>query len=157
MIEDWTDSDESQQLPLVGGYGLGRDWVTPHTWRVTHVKDLVQFVQWFSGEGNGNWLHYSCLENPVDGEAWQATVHGVAKSRTHLSDFTFWCKEPTHWKRCWCWKRVKAGGEVGDRGWDGWMASLTQWIEFGQTQGDSEGQESMMCYSPWCHKQSDTT
>ena len=34
------------------------------------------------GEGNGNPLHYSCLENPMDGGAWQATVHGVAKSRT---------------------------------------------------------------------------
>ena len=35
-----------------------------------------------SGEGNGNPLKYSCLENPMDGGAWQATVHGVAKSRT---------------------------------------------------------------------------
>ena len=41
------------------------------------------------GEGNDNPLQYFCLENPMDGEAWQATVHGVAKSRTRLSDFTF--------------------------------------------------------------------
>ena len=41
------------------------------------------------GEGNGNPLQYSCLENPVDGGAWWATVHGVAKSWTRLSDFTF--------------------------------------------------------------------
>ena len=40
------------------------------------------------GEGNGNPLQYSCLENPTDGEAWWATVHGVAKSQTRLSDFT---------------------------------------------------------------------
>ena len=40
------------------------------------------------GEGNGNPLQYSCLENPMDGGAWRATVHGVAKSRTQLSDFT---------------------------------------------------------------------
>ena len=38
-----------------------------------------------------------------------------------------WCEELTHWKRPWCWERLKAGGE-GDEGWDGWMASLTQWI-----------------------------
>ena len=38
-----------------------------------------------------------------------------------------WYEELTHWKRPWCWKRLKAGGEGGDRGWDGWMASLTQW------------------------------
>ena len=41
------------------------------------------------GEGNGNPLQYSFLENPMEGGAWQATVHGVAKSRTGLSDFTF--------------------------------------------------------------------
>ena len=41
-----------------------------------------------SGEGNGNPLQYSCLENPMDGGAWQATVHGVAKSWTQLSNFT---------------------------------------------------------------------
>ena len=45
--------------------------------------DLVQ------GEGNGTPLHYSCLENPMDRGAWWAAVHGVAKSRTRLSDFTF--------------------------------------------------------------------
>ena len=38
------------------------------------------------GEGNGNPLQYSCLENPMDREAWQATVHGVAKSQIKLSD-----------------------------------------------------------------------
>ena len=40
------------------------------------------------GEGNGNPLQYSCLENPMDRGAWQATIHGIAKSRTRLSDFT---------------------------------------------------------------------
>ena len=40
-------------------------------------------------EGNGTPFQYSCLENPMDGGAWWATVHGVAKSRTRLSDFTF--------------------------------------------------------------------
>ena len=38
-----------------------------------------------------------------------------------------WCKELTHWKRPWCWEKLKAGGERDDKGWDGWMASLTQW------------------------------
>ena len=40
------------------------------------------------GEGNGNPLQYSCLENPMDGRAWLATVHGVTKSWTRLSDCT---------------------------------------------------------------------
>ena len=41
------------------------------------------------GEGNGTPLQYSCLENPMDGGAWSAAVHGVTKSRTGLSDLTF--------------------------------------------------------------------
>ena len=41
------------------------------------------------GEGNGTALQYCCLDNPMDGGAWKAAVHGVAKSRTRLNDFTF--------------------------------------------------------------------
>ena len=41
------------------------------------------------GEGNGNPLQYSGLENPMDGGAWWAAVHGIVKSQTRLSDFTF--------------------------------------------------------------------
>ena len=44
---------------------------------------------YLSGEGNGTPLQYSCLENPMDGGAWWAAVHGVAQSQTRLSDFTF--------------------------------------------------------------------
>ena len=43
------------------------------------------------------------------------------------STLTTWCKETTHWKRPWCWERLWAGGEGGDRGWDGWMALHIQW------------------------------
>ena len=39
-----------------------------------------------------------------------------------------WCEELTHWKRLWCREGLGAGGEGDDRGWDGWMASLTQWM-----------------------------
>ena len=41
------------------------------------------------GEGNGTLLQYSCWENPMDGGAWKAAVHGVAEGQTRLSDFTF--------------------------------------------------------------------
>ena len=53
----------------------------------TGVRSLAQ--EGPPGEGNSNPLQYSWLENPMDGEAWRATVHGVAKSRTRLSDFHF--------------------------------------------------------------------
>ena len=45
-----------------------------------------------------------------------------------LQYFRPWCEEPTHWRRPWCWERLRAGGEGDDRGWDGWMASPTQWM-----------------------------
>ena len=44
-----------------------------------------------------------------------------------LNTLATWCEELTHWKRPWCWERVKAGGEGHDRGRDGWMALLTWW------------------------------
>ena len=44
-----------------------------------------------------------------------------------LQYFDTWCEELTHWKRPWCWERLKAGGKDDDRGWGGWMASQTQW------------------------------
>ena len=62
-------------------------------------------------EGNGTPLQYSCLENPMDGGAWWATVHGVSKSRTWLSDFTF-----THWRRKWQPTPVFWPGESQGRG-----------------------------------------
>ena len=43
------------------------------------------------------------------------------------STLATWYEELTHWKRPWCWERLKMGGEGDNRGWDGWMASPTQW------------------------------
>ena len=60
------------------------------------------------------------------------------------------------WKRPWCWERLKAGGEGDDRGWDGWMASLTQWTwVWASSVGDGLG--SLVCCSAWGRKELDTT
>ena len=53
--------------------------------------------------------------------------------------------------------KMKAGGEGDNRGWDGWMASLTQWTWVQLTPGVGDGQGSLVCCSPWGHKESDTT
>ena len=71
--------------------------------------------------------------------------------------YCLWCKELTYWKRPWCWERLRAWEEVGDRGWDGWMASPTQWTWVWATLGESEGQRSLGCCSLWGCKESDTT
>ena len=47
--------------------------------------------------------------------------------RWNSNPLATWCKELTHLKRPWCWERLRAGGEGDNRGWDGWMAPLTQW------------------------------
>ena len=44
-----------------------------------------------------------------------------------LNILATWCEELTHMKRPWCWERLRVRGEGDNRGWDGWMASLTQW------------------------------
>ena len=54
---------------------------------ISQSNFIVGSIQ-LDGEGNGTPLQYSCLENPMDGGAWWAAVHGVAKSQTQLSDFT---------------------------------------------------------------------
>ena len=62
-----------------------------------------------------------------------------------------WCEELPHWKRPWCWERLRAGGDGDNRGWDGWMASLTQWTWVG------DGQGGLACCGSQGHKESDTT
>ena len=53
------------------------------------IRKVYWHLTYLTGEGNGTPLQYSCLENPMDGGAWWAAVHGVAEGRTRLSDFTF--------------------------------------------------------------------
>ena len=64
--------------------------------------------------------------NPKGNQSWLFIERIDAEAET-LNNLAPWCEEPTHWERPWCWERLKAGGEGDDRGWDGWMASLTWW------------------------------
>ena len=89
---------------ILGFNGNSSSTYLPHTYKVPRTSLVAQTVKCLaynvgdlgsipglgrsSGEGNGNPLQYSCLENPMDRGVWWATVHGVAKSRTRLSDFT---------------------------------------------------------------------
>ena len=69
-----------------------------------------------------------------------------------------WCEQLIHWKRPWCWERLRAGREVDNRGWDSWMASSTQWTTrwtWWTWVGGRQG--GLACYSPWGCKESDMT
>ena len=92
-----------QFFPRLTFYTRGSRVVKNGLW---NLSDLNLNLNYFSplnscvGEGNVTPLQYSCLENPMDGGAWWAAVHGVAKSRTWLSDFTFTSLFTfMHWRR----------------------------------------------------------
>ena len=67
-----------------------------------------------------------------------------------------WCEELTHLKRPWCWERLKAGGEGDDRGWDGWLASPTQWTWVWVNSG-RRWWTGLACCGSWGHKELDMT
>ena len=84
-----------------------------------HLKIKFSAFAWTilnNGEGNGAPLQYSCLENPMDGGAWWAAIHGVTKSWTWLRDFTFhfhaWEKEMATHSSDPAW-RISGTGEPG--------------------------------------------
>ena len=60
-------------------------------------------------------------------------------------------------EKTWMLRKIEGGGEGGDRGWDGWMASPTQWTRIWANSGDSGGQRSLACCSLWACKESDMT
>ena len=84
----------------------------------------------YTGEGDGTPLQDSCLENPMDGGAWCAAVHGVAESWTQLSDFTFTFHFRA-WRRKWQPTTVFLPGE--SQGWQ----SLVGCCLWGRTESDT--------------------
>ena len=84
-------------LPFPGSLLPVSVWINLTTLLYTNEFNYYNFWNYFLwpplncifGEGNGNPLQYSCLANPMDGGAWWAAVHGVARNWTRLSDFTF--------------------------------------------------------------------
>ena len=82
------------------------------------------------GVGEDSWESLGLQGDPRS-QSWRKSALNI-----HWKDWcwswnsntlTTWWIELTHWKRPWCWERLKAGGEGADRGWDGWMASPTRW------------------------------
>ena len=122
-----------------------KSWV-PKNWCFWIVLKKIPLdykeIQPVNSEGNQSWLNVHWKD-----WCWSTTSSTLAT----------WCEELTHWKRPWCWERLKAGEEGDDRGWDGWMASPTRctWVE--QAPGVGDGQGCLARYSPWSHKESDAT
>ena len=70
-----------------------------------------------------------CMEIKLVNCKWNQSWIFIGRMmlKLKLQSLATWCEELTHWKRPRCWARLRAGGEGDDRGWDGWIASLTQW------------------------------
>ena len=115
-----------------------------------------------------NWCFWTVvlektLESPLDiqqvnyrgNQSWIFTGRTDAEAETNT--LASWCKVLTHWKRPRSWERLKAGGEEDDRGWDGWLASLTWWTWVWSSSWSWLWTWKPMCCSPWGCKQLDTT
>ena len=79
----------------------------------------------------------------------------LLKLKLHI--LVIWCEKLAHWKRPWCWERLKAKGERSSRGWDGWMASLSQGTRVWANSGRWWRTGSLESCSPWGRKKLDTT
>ena len=85
------------------------------------------------GVGEDSWESLGFQGDPTSQSSRKSVLNNHRKDRWwswNSNSLAMWCEELTHWKRPWCWERLKAGGEGDNRGWGGWMASLTQrtWV-----------------------------
>ena len=98
------------------------------------------------------------LEDPLDSKEIQP-VHPkghqswmfIGRTQDEAETPILWPPDGNNWhlKRSWCWERLKVGGEGGNRGWDGWMASLTQWTWVWISSGSWWWTWSLACCNPW--------
>ena len=82
------------------------------------------------GAGEDSWGSLGLQGDPTSPSSRKSVLNVHCKDwcwSWNSNTLATWWEELTHLKRPWCWERLKAGGEGDDRGWDGWMASLTPW------------------------------
>ena len=112
------------------------------------------------GVGEDSWYFLGLQEDPSS-QSWGKSVLNI-----HWKDWCWgwsfnilatWCKEQTHWKRPWCWERLKEGGEGDDRGWDSWLASPIRWTWVWASSGSQWWTGKPGVLHPWGRKESDTT
>jgi len=96
-------------------------------WRKLSAEELMLLN---CGVGEDSWESLGLQGDPTS-PFWRRSALGVLWKEWcqswNSSTLATSCEELTHWKRLWCWEGLGAGGEGDDRGWDGWMVSLTRW------------------------------
>ena len=112
------------------------------------------------GVGEDSWESLGLQRDPTSPSYRKSVLNSHWKDRCwswNSNTLATWCEELIQWKRPGCWEILKAGGEGDDRGWDGWMASPTQWKWVWVNPGIWWWKRSLVCCSPWHHKESDMT
>ena len=117
-----------------GSYSQGYGFSSSHVWmwELDYKESWVlnNWCFWTNGVGKDSW------EVPWTARKSNQSILKETLLNIHWKDWCWswnsntlatWWEELTYWKRPWCWERLEAGGEGDDRGWDGWMASQTQW------------------------------
>ena len=142
MLAPWKESDgnlrqcikkQRHHFANKGPYNQSHGFPSSHVWmwELDHKEGWVPKnwcfqlwcwrillrVPWTASRSNQPVLKEITLNVLCKDWCWRWDSNTLAK----------WCKELTHWKRPWWWERLRAGEKGDDRGWDGWMASLTQW------------------------------
>ena len=134
------DGHESEWTPGVGD-GQG-GLVCCDSWG-RKESDMTEWLNWTKL----NWTYPFIDRAPKKCNTKECSNHCVTVLISHASQLFEADSFPS---RPWCWERLKAGGEEGNRGWDGWMVSLTKWAwVWAKSTRDSKGQGSLACYSPW--------
>ena len=113
-----------------GSIGLPSSSSHVWMWELDYKENWALKILLICGVGEDSWESLGLQGDPTS-PFWRRSALGV-----HWKDWCWswnsntlstWCKELTHLKRLWCRERLGAGGQGEDRGWDGWMALLTQW------------------------------
>ena len=140
------------------GFSSGHVWM----WELDHKEDWEP-MNWCLWTVVLEKTHESPLDskeikpiNPIGNQSWNSLKGLMLKLKLqyfgHLMQRAdSFGKDPDAGKD---WRQLEKGN---NRGWDGWMALLTQWTGVWANSGDSEGQGSLVCCSPWDHKESDMT
>ena len=122
---------------------LSKPWLVFQMWLCFHSSGVLFYI--FSWANHLKWTCIwvcSCIGEDSWESPWTARISNQSILKEISPEYSLegrcwswgsntlatWWEELTHWKRPWCWERMKVGGEGDDRGWDGWMTSLTQWI-----------------------------
>ena len=111
------------ELLLADTHWRWRSWFL---WELLDILDAAMNC----GVGEDSWESLGLQGDPTS-PFWKRSALGFLWREWcwswNSSTLATSCEELTHWKRLWCWEGLGAGGERDDKGWDGWMASLTQW------------------------------